>query len=162
MSEPKSKTTSKQSSISQHGESQMTMRNSPKTVGDYIDALSQFPRDWPVSIRFAGGGGTAIVQRDIKGVPHVAMFNDNGGDFGEKPLTEAEYAERSQDFLAGLKYGRRYTSIHGDHRLYSPLLGDQATCYGTHYDRRIVERMVAEGLIPGISVDIDRVKYFER
>ncbi len=40
-------------------------------------------------------------------------------------------------------------------------MGDQATCYGTHYDRRVIERMVAEGLIPEDSVHIERVARFE-
>ena len=130
----------------------------PETVGEFIDLLSAFPRHWPVAIKFAGGGGTAIVQRDIKGVPHVAIFNKNGGGLGEKPFTEEEYATQSKMFLTQLQFGCRYTSIHGDHRLYSPSLGDQATCYGIHYDRRVIERMVSEGLIRADSVHIDRVK----
>jgi len=36
--------------------------------------------------------------------------------------------------------------------------GSNDTCYGQHFDRRVVERMVAEGLIPADRVDIDRVR----
>ena len=58
----------------------------------------------------------------------------------------------------GLKsQGYEYTSIHGDHRLYRRS-GQNDTCYGTHFDRRIVERMAAEGLILASAVDIERVQ----
>ena len=50
-----------------------------------------------------------------------------------------------------------YTSCHGDHRMYRRF-GSNDTCYGQHFDRRVVERMVAEGLIPADRVDIDRVR----
>ena len=56
-----------------------------RTVKDYIERLKQFPEDWPVSVRFAGGGETVMEHRDIKGVPTVAVFNSNGGRFGENP-----------------------------------------------------------------------------
>lgn len=134
----------------------------PETVGDFIEMLSQFPSDWPVKVKFAGGGGTAIVQRDLKGVAHVCIFNKNGGDFGEKPFTEEEYQKRSRQFLSDLACGKRYTSVHGDHRTYSPDLGSQATCYGTHYDHRIIMRMVSEGLISKDSADLERVAYSEK
>ncbi len=89
------------------------------------------------------------------------MFGSNGGRFGENPLTDEEYKTQSGRFLAALQYGDLYTSIHGDHRTYSPRLGSQATCYGTHYDRRIIERMVREGLIRAASVDLERVAHIE-
>lgn len=134
-----------------------------KTVKDFMDALSSFPGDWPVSVSTPAGGGISIEHREKKGGgDFVAIFGSNGGRFGENPLTEEEYQKRSQDFLSSLKIGKHYTSIHGDHRLYSPDLGSQATCYGTHYDRRIIERMVKDGLIPEYSVDIERVAYCER
>lgn len=134
----------------------------PRTVGDFLDALSAFPRDWPVKVSTSAGGGIGIEHREIKGEPIVGIFGKNGGRFGENPLTEAEYQKQSQDFLSDLRLGRRYTSIHGDHRTYSPNLGDQATCYGRHYDRRVIERMVSEGLIPATSVDLERVQACER
>lgn len=129
----------------------------PVTVKDYIELLQQFPLDWPVKVKFAGGGGTAIERRDFQGVPHVGIYNKNGGsyNFGERGLTEEEYTKTSQDFLKSRKY-MQYTSIHGDHRLYIPG-GAQETCYGTHYDRRVIEQMVREGLITADSVDLERV-----
>lgn len=133
----------------------------PKTVGDFIELLSAFPKDWPVQVSTPAGGGIAIEHREIAGKPVIGIFGKNGGRFGENPLTEEEYSEKSRRFLADLSAGRRYTSAHGDHRLYSPSLGSQATCYGTHYDKRIVERMVREGLIPASSVDLERVGRFE-
>jgi hypothetical protein len=133
----------------------------PETVGDYIELLSKFPKDWPVKVSTQAGGGIGIEHRDIAGKPVVGIFGKNGGRFGENPLTEDEYQKRSQDFLDSLNGGRVYTSIHGDHRLYSPFVGDNATCYGTHYDRRVIERMVKEGLIAADSVDIDRVLRLE-
>lgn len=138
------------------------MSKAPYTVRDYIELLSQFPDDWPVIVSTPAGGPIAVEHRDIRGKPVVAIFGSNGGRFGENPLTEEEYAKQSESFLSGLKGGRVYTSIHGDHRLYSPNLGDQATCYGTHYDRRVIERMVKEGLITSGSVDLQRVSTFER
>lgn len=128
----------------------------PETVGDFIELLSAFPKHWRVKVSTSAGGGIAVEHREIGGEPVVGIFGSNGGRFGENPLTEDEYREKSERFLSGLRSGMCYTSIHGDHRLYYPG-GDQATCYGTHYDRRIIERMVKDGLIPANSVDLDRV-----
>jgi hypothetical protein len=132
----------------------------PKTVGDFIELLSAFPKDWPVNVSTKAGGGIAVEHREIAGKPVIAIFGKNGGRFGENPLTEGEYQNKSEDFLSGLRSGQRYTSIHGDHRLYYPR-GTNDTCYGTHYDRRIIERMVADGLIAADSVDIERVRKIE-
>lgn len=134
----------------------------PKTVCDFIELLSTFPKEWPVRVSTSAGGGIGIEHRDIKGSPIVAIFGKNGGRFGENPLTEEEYKEKSERFLSDIKLGNLYTSIHGDHRTYSPRMGDQATCYGNHYDRRIIERMVREGLILEKTVDLERVKYLDR
>ena len=133
----------------------------PETVGDFIDQLATFPRDWPVKVSTQAGGGIAVEHRDLSGKPAVCIFGKNGGRFGENPLTDDEYREKSADFLACRKRGMVYTSIHGDHRLYRPS-GINDTCYGTHYDRRVIERMVTEGLIPAESVDIDRVAYLDK
>lgn len=136
----------------------MSDNNRLKTVGDYIVRLSQFPPDWPVMVSTDAGGGITIEHRDVRGQPVVAVFGSNGGRFGENPLTEEEYQKQSAAFLRMWSDGRhRYTSIHGDHRLYVPR-GMNDTCYGVHYDRRIIERMVAEGRLPAESVDIDRVR----
>lgn len=132
-----------------------------ETVGDYIKKLQEFPEDWPVVVSTQAGGGITVEHREIKGEPVVAVFGSNGGRFGEKPLTEDEYNRKSAEFLS--KWNDRYykyTSIHGDHRMYHPS-GANDTCYGTHYDRRIIERLVEEGKIPGTMVDIDRVKACE-
>ncbi len=128
-----------------------------KTVSDYVRALSAFPEDWPVKVATPAGGGIAIEHREIGGKPVVAVFGSNGGRFGENPLTEEEYAEKSRLFLDLKRSGYEYTSVHGDHRLYRRS-GANDTCYGTHFDRRIVERMAAEGLIPPHEVDIERVR----
>lgn len=133
-----------------------------KTVGDFIDALSAFPRDWKVSVATPAGGGVAIEHREIGGKPVIAIFGNNGGRFGENPLTEDEYKKKSAEFLRNQQSGMVYTSAHGDHRLYTPSLGSQASCYGWHYDGRIVERMVQEGLIEIDPADIERVRYLER
>ena len=140
----------------------MSIFEGPQTVGDYIELLSTFPKDWPVKVATNAGGGIAVQHREVSGKPIVAIFGKNGGRFGENPLTDDEYREKSQEFLTALRGGWKYTSIHGDHRLYFPLGGDQATCYGTHYDRRVIERMVQEAVIPADSVDIDRVVYLDR
>lgn len=134
----------------------------PQTVGDFIELLSEFPSDWPVHVSTREGGGIAVVHREISGNPVIAIHGKNGGSYGEAPLTEEVYNKESQRFLSDLEFGRKYTSIHGDHRTYSPALGLQATCYGSHYDRRIIERMVKEGKIRADSVDIDRVAYLDK
>ena len=132
-----------------------------QTVGDYIRKLSEFPEDWPMMVSTQAGGGIAIEHREIKGHPVVAVFGRNGGRFGENPLTEQEYQTRSREFAAHWKDGAySYTSIHGDHRLYRRG-GTNGSCYGQGYDRRIVERMVSEGLIPANEVDIERVRRFD-
>ena len=129
-----------------------------KTVGDYIRALSEFPEDWPIKVATPAGGGIAIEHREIAGTPVVAIFGSNGGRFGENPLTAQEYEKRSQLFLGLKRQGYEYTSAHGDHRLYRRSGGMNDTCYGTHFDRRIIERMVSEGLIQAGEVDVERVR----
>lgn len=119
----------------------------PKTVGDFIELLSAFPNEWPVKVSTSAGGGIAIEHRDIGGNPTVAIFGKNGGVFGENPLTEDEYQQKSKQFLACLADPWwAYTTLHGDHRLYHPG-GVNDTCYGTHYDERIIDRMVNERLL---------------
>lgn len=135
----------------------MSIWEGPKTVGDFIEALKAFPADWPVNVSTPAGGGIAVEHREIKGKPVIAIFGKNGGRFGENPLTEDEYQAKARDFLSGLRGGQHYTSIHGDHRLYYPS-GTNDTCYGQHYDRRVIERMVENGLIEPSSVDIERVR----
>lgn len=133
----------------------------PKTVADFIALLSSFPPEWRVSVSTSAGGGIAVEHREIKGEPIVGIFGKNGGRFGENPLTEDEYHRVASNFLAALHAGQKYTSIHGDHRLYRPI-GMNDTCYGTHYDRRVIERMVSEGLIAKDSVDLERIAAFDR
>lgn len=133
-----------------------------KTVGDYIRKLQEFPEDWPVTVATQAGGGISIEHREIKGIPLIAIFGTNGGRFGENPLTEQEYAVRSKEFLQMLNSTMySYTSDHGDHRMYYRTNGRDShndTCYGKHFDPRIIERMVTEGMIPADKVDIERVR----
>lgn len=136
------------------------MDNSEKTetVKDFIRELSKYPNDWPVKVATPAGGGIAVEHREIMGSPVIAIFGRNGGRFGESPLTEEEYKQQSELFMLMRSGGHRYTSVHGDHRLYVSTGRASDTCYGTHFDRRIVERMVADGLIHKSDVDIDRVR----
>lgn len=128
-----------------------------KTVGDYIRKLQEFPEDWPVQVLTQAGGGISVEHREIKGKPVVAVFGSNGGRFGENPLTDEEYEKQFKKFLGLQQMGYEYTSAHGDHRLYRRG-GTNDTCYGTHFDRRVVERMVDEGLISVNTVDIELVR----
>lgn len=98
----------------------------PRTVEDFIEMLSKFPKDWPVIVSTQAGGGIAVEHRDIDGKAAVCIFGKNGGQFGENPFTEHEYEQKSKQFL--------------------------------NLCRRIIERMVEEGLIDAASVDIDRVR----
>jgi hypothetical protein len=134
----------------------------PETVADFIELLSTFPKEWPVKVSPSAGGGIGIEHRDIKGEPVVAIFGKNGGRFGDNPLTEEEYKKQSEQFLSQFNdpyYS--YTTIHGDHRMYHPS-GINDTCYGTHYDRRVIERMVKEGLVHIDQKEIERVAYIDR
>jgi pyocin large subunit-like protein len=130
-----------------------------RTVGDLQKCVARFPHDWPLLVSTKGGGAVVAEHRQTSdGNDFVAVYNDNGGRFGENPLTEEEYRKESEAFLREFNdpyYS--YTSIHGDHRMYHPS-GMNDTCYGTHYDRRVVERMVSDGLIPADRVDIERVR----
>ncbi len=128
-----------------------------ETVGDYIRRLQEFPEDWPVKVSTQAGGGISVEHREIKGQSVVAVFGSNGGRFGENPMTDEEYEKQSRLFLGLRQQGYEYTSCHGDHRLYRRS-GVNDTCYGTHFDRRIVERMVAEGLVSASELDIERVR----
>jgi hypothetical protein len=128
------------------------------TVGDYIKKLQEFPEEWPVKVSTQAGGGISIEYREIKGSPVIAIFGSNGGRFGNNPLTEQEYAKSSEEFMRQWNSTHYfYTSIHGDHRMYSGH-GLSASCYGQSFDLRVIERMVAEGMIPADKVDIERVR----
>lgn len=132
-----------------------------KTVADYIQQLSQYPPDWPVEVDTQAGGGVVIEHREINGSPVIGIYGANGGAIGEAPLTEEEYQAKSTSFLRmmnGSLY--RYTSLHGDHRMYIP--GRQNdTCFGIHFDRRVIERLVEEGKLAKDRVDIERVQRCE-
>ena len=132
------------------------MESKTTTVGDYIDQLSKFPREWRVSVSTQAGGGISIEHREINGKPVIAIFGSNGGRFGENPLTDEEYKEKSENFLRQMDdpyYA--YTTIHGDHRMYHPS-GMNDTCYGTHYDERVIDRMVQEGVLEYYKQDCSR------
>ena len=125
-------------------------------VAAFIEALSKFPRDWDVKVATPAGGPLAIEHRDLNGNPVVAIFGSNGGRFGENPLTEEEYQKESSEFLRRLDDPYwEYTRIHGDHRLYHPS-GLNDTCYGTHYDERIIDRMVNEGMLEYYKIPYSR------
>ena len=130
-----------------------------ETVGDYIKKLQDFQEDWPVHVVTHAGGGIDIEHREIRGLPVVVISGRNGENIGEKPLTEREYEVQAKEFLRLWNQKHySYTSIHGDHMMYDLSI---PSCYGVHFDRRIVERMVLEGLIPGDQVDIERVRRIE-
>lgn len=126
------------------------------TVGDWLERLSGYPRDWRVKVSTPAGGGIAIEHREIGGEPVVAIFGSNGGRFGENPLTEEEYLRQSGDFLWKLEHGYLYTGLHGDHRLYFPHGGVNDTVYGQHYDERVVDRMVGEGVLEYYKIPYSR------
>lgn len=127
------------------------------TVSDYIKELSRFPGDWPVRVSTRAGGDIVLEHREIGGRPVVAVFGSEGGRFGENPLTEDEYEKQSNLFIELKRLGYCYTATHGDHRLYQRI-GRNPTCYGTHFDRRIVERMVEEGKLREGEVSLERVR----
>lgn len=77
-------------------------------------------------------------------------------------LTEELYQRESFEFLdalyddfrpRGSMYGggRRFTTIHGDNRIYNYYGTNNDTCYGKSYDPRIINRMLEEKLIEKIE-----------
>lgn len=122
------------------------------TVGDWLERLKMFPWNWQVIVATPAGGGITIEHREINGEAVVAVFGTNGGRFGENPLTEEEYEKRSREFLSGLDRGGKYTSMHGDHRIFY----GEDSCYGTNYDDRIIERMVKEGILEYYKIPYSR------
>lgn len=121
------------------------------TVKDWVERLKQFPEDWPVVVSTTAGGGIVIEHREMEGKPVVAIFGSNGGRFGENPLTDEEYAKQSARFLRLLGEGYWYTRVHGDHRLYMDHGHVNDTCYGVRFDDRVVDRMIANGLLGTFS-----------
>lgn len=141
------------------------------TVGKLIARLQKYPVDMTVVIDLRGGGGVSVERRDLvrngEGQEVVGIFSSNGGRFGFNPLTEDEYKKKSVEFLSGLydvyrlkngfSLGRyRYTTIHGDHRIYIDTGNVNDTCYGEKFDDRIIDRLVAEGLIEKFKVPCSR------
>lgn len=124
------------------------------TVADYIERLKQFPPDWRVAVVTPAGGGIVIEHREIRGESVAAIYGGNGGSIGENPLTEDEYKEKSQQFMCDLNSrSRQYTRMYGDHRFYNHRMGLDESKFGTHYDERIVKRMIAEGKITQEQLD---------
>jgi hypothetical protein len=127
-----------------------------KTVAEYIEALSKYPSDWTVKVSTQAGGPIAIEHREIVGKPVVAIFGSNGGRFGENPFTEEEYRKKSDEFIWNLGLGYTYTTIHGDHRLFMNRGGANDSCYGHHYDERLIDRMVKEGRLEYYKIPYSR------
>lgn len=132
-------------------------------VGDFIKKLQEFPDDWPVRVQTPAGGAIVIEHREICGRPVVAIFGENGGRFGETPLTEKEYEKQRDDFLKKFgKSGYVYSSDSGNHIIYQDFGGVNDRCFGQRYDVRIVERMMSEGLIDLPKLDVERARYCNR
>jgi hypothetical protein len=74
-------------------------------------------------------------------------------------LSDEEFERQRDKVLDGLadvkrpwKWAtRKYTTIHGDHRIYYDHGGSQDTCYGTAYDYRVFDRLESEGLIERVA-----------
>lgn len=130
-----------------------------KTVSDYIKHLQTFDPDWRVVVSTGAGGGISVEHRETKeGEPIIAIFGSNGGSFGYSPLTEEKYIKESQRFLSEIQSkDRRYTSRHGDHRIYTERYNVNDSCYGLSFDHRVIERMVIEGLANVSDLDLKRV-----
>jgi hypothetical protein len=137
------------------------MRHTIKTVGDLIDVLWDYPTDYPIRIGELDleGEELYVEHRELDGKPILNLWG--GGQayspIGETPLTDEVYYAQSQDFLIRFSDKHyRYNSDYGTHSLEYKYYRDNPFLYT--YDPRIIERMVAEGLIPKHSVDIDRVR----
>lgn len=133
-----------------------------ETVGEFIKRLQEFPADWRVHVVTPAGGGLAIEHREAEsGTPFIGIYGDNGGRVGQNPLTEEEYQHASSRFMQYWNDPNyRYTTDSGSHAMYRDHGHPQDFCYQDRFDRRVVERMVAEGRIPAEKVDIDKVRRF--
>lgn len=121
-------------------------------------ALTDVPDDMEVMGKI-DWGGNSVELRDLLNLDRVfertvAVIGNPYG-VGYPHLTEAERQKQRHAILDGLadilrveKWAtRRFTSIHGDWRLYDPFGGQSDTCYGVAYDPRIWLELEAEGLI---------------
>lgn len=140
------------------------MRHTIKTVGDLMQVLWDYPNDYPVVIgkRFLDGDKIHVEHRELNGKQIINLWcsGHTSGPIGENPLTDEEYEKRSKEFLSTIhQEGYTYTSSYGDHRIvFRCNCGSCTSPLHYVYDKRIIERMVAEGLIPWHSVDIDKVR----
>lgn len=142
------------------------MRHQIKTVGDLMNVLWDYPTDYPIVI-----GGSYLEEypinvehRELNNLQIINLWGGGQayGPIGEKPLTDKEYEKISKEFLEKINNpSYTYTSSYGDHSLVIKGLCGRcdATVYYT-YDKRIIERMVAEGLISKHSVDIEKVRRY--
>lgn len=70
-------------------------------------------------------------------------------------MSEAVSHQQRAKFLDGLAdmrrearhSTRRYTHVHGDHRIYHSFGARNDTCYGTPFDPRVVDALASDGLI---------------
>jgi len=126
-------------------------------ISDINAAIAELPDDMPVCGKLDDGGGLEL--RDLfnldKEFTHtVAVFGNTYG-YGYPHLTDGVRAKTRHAILDGLAdvlrverwANRRFTSVHGDWRIYSAHGGSQDTCYGTGYDPRVWRELEAEGLI---------------
>lgn len=131
----------------------ITMKEIVETVGELVSALEKIDRNIPLLIDLREGGGYAVEIRDIddrKGNARrvLGIYANNGGRFGHDPLTEELYEKTKIKFLSDLiSKGRKFTTVHGDYRLYHDYRGNSDTCYGETFDSRAIYRMVDEGFL---------------
>lgn len=147
-------------------------------IGALISLLGQHPADLEIVADIGRGqsiDATAIELRDLidRGTGKLdctvlqIRHSSYDQEIGHRHLSDEERGKMRYEILDGLMdmnrpgkcAPRRYTSIHGDCRIYHHFGGDNDTCYGTAYDPRLFAEPEAEGLIRPYPVAYSRPHY---
>lgn len=141
----------------------MNIRELKALLADYPDDMLvsiNVETRWPldeirVELRDILDGQTwddpPMYRRTILSIQHY----NYGKNIGYKRLTENERLNQRREVLDGLADARspfkhavrKFTSRHGDYRIYNDLGGSNDTCYGTVYDPRVFLELESDGLI---------------
>lgn len=134
-------------------------------ISELKAAIANLPDDVEVLGKLEGGAQGLELRDLFNSIEKtfertVAVFGNSYG-YGYPHLTDEHRAKTRHAILDGLadvlrveKWAtRRFTSVHGDWRIYSAHGGQNDTCYGTGYDPRVWRELEAEGLIVREELD---------
>jgi hypothetical protein len=133
-------------------------------VGELRRMIANYPEDMPVTIEAEQNWPASSMKASLRDTFRDGLFDatvlqirhDNyGKSVGLPHLSEAEWHRQAKAVLDGLADARRdnkwatrrFTSIHGDLRIYRDHGGGNDTCYGTAYDPRVFASLVQRGWV---------------